>query len=289
MTFRWGLFRRHLLTTRHMGGKASQVKCLVREAKTVATTPSSYTYRCCFCESSFDKSKKCETHLVEVHWSDHYEEVKNAKLLVERCCFDGEGNPVVFNATGTSPYKMAMTPLLLLAPVSGEEEGRQSFSPRQMTYEEHVQAEEEEDDSSSSDDTDIDADSPAAAASNDEDEEVGDHALAKIADFFIPPFRGGEAADLPAAAGDCWKGCVLANAASAKSFPEATLFGQMLDREAGAEGARAPTMPVFLNTHEPFCMVAVGVQGGGKSHTLASVLEGCLIPHPEGDISRLTE
>jgi len=26
--------------------------------------------------------------------------------------------------------------------------------------------------------------------------------------------------------------------------------------------------PVFLNTHEPFCLVTVGVQGGGKSHTV---------------------
>jgi hypothetical protein len=35
---------------------------------------------------------------------------------------------------------------------------------------------------------------------------------------------------------------------------------------------------LFLNTHEPFCLVAVGVQGGGKSHTLACALEACLVP-----------
>ena len=36
---------------------------------------------------------------------------------------------------------------------------------------------------------------------------------------------------------------------------------------------------IYLNTHEPFCMVTVGVQGAGKSHTTAAVLEGCLIQH----------
>ena len=44
---------------------------------------------------------------------------------------------------------------------------------------------------------------------------------------------------------------------------------------------------VFLNTHEPFCLAAVGVQGAGKSHTLACVLEACLIPFPEADVVRL--
>ena len=35
---------------------------------------------------------------------------------------------------------------------------------------------------------------------------------------------------------------------------------------------------IFLNTHDPFCLATVGVQGAGKSHTLASVLESCLLP-----------
>ncbi|KAJ1485872.1 hypothetical protein T484DRAFT_1791820, partial [Baffinella frigidus] len=33
----------------------------------------------------------------------------------------------------------------------------------------------------------------------------------------------------------------------------------------------------FLNTNEPFCFAAVGVQGAGKSHTLACVLEGAAL------------
>lgn len=45
---------------------------------------------------------------------------------------------------------------------------------------------------------------------------------------------------------------------------------------------------VYLNTHEPFCFVTVGVQGGGKSHTLGCVLESCLVPVPEEGICKLS-
>ena len=44
---------------------------------------------------------------------------------------------------------------------------------------------------------------------------------------------------------------------------------------------------IFLNTHEPFCFVAVGVQGGGKSHTMGCVLEACLVPYCEANIVQL--
>ncbi len=46
---------------------------------------------------------------------------------------------------------------------------------------------------------------------------------------------------------------------------------------------------MYLNTHEPFCLAAVGVQGGGKSHTMACVLEACLVPFPEAGIVRLRQ
>ena len=36
---------------------------------------------------------------------------------------------------------------------------------------------------------------------------------------------------------------------------------------AGQEAGEEARRHVFLNTHEPFCLAAVGVQGGGKSHT----------------------
>jgi hypothetical protein len=56
--------------------------------------------------------------------------------------------------------------------------------------------------------------------------------------------------------------------------------------EEGVQGSEAggaapePSQPqaLFLNVHEPFCMVTLGVQGAGKSHTLACVLEACLLP-----------
>jgi hypothetical protein len=35
-----------------------------------------------------------------------------------------------------------------------------------------------------------------------------------------------------------------------------------------------------LNINDPFCLIAVGVQGGGKSHTVSVVLENCLLPCP---------
>ncbi|KAI9004533.1 hypothetical protein DFJ74DRAFT_743292, partial [Hyaloraphidium curvatum] len=35
-----------------------------------------------------------------------------------------------------------------------------------------------------------------------------------------------------------------------------------------------------MNTHAPFCLVAVGVQGAGKSHTLSCVIENCLLDSP---------
>ena len=55
----------------------------------------------------------------------------------------------------------------------------------------------------------------------------------------------------------------------------------MLAPAVGLDG-EPDALPVTLNTHEPFVMVALGVQGGGKSHTLATVLESCLLPLAHG-------
>ena len=35
---------------------------------------------------------------------------------------------------------------------------------------------------------------------------------------------------------------------------------------------------IYLNVHSPFCAVITGVQGSGKSHTMAVMLENCLLP-----------
>jgi hypothetical protein len=81
-------------------------------------------------------------------------------------------------------------------------------------------------------------------------------------------------------------GCGVADLAHSAHFKEAALLGRLtgcVDRDADASGESQ----VYLNTHEPFCIAAVGVQGAGKSHTLACVLEACLIPFPEQGIIRL--
>jgi hypothetical protein len=37
---------------------------------------------------------------------------------------------------------------------------------------------------------------------------------------------------------------------------------------------------VYLNTHEPICMAVMGVQGAGKSHSVATIVENCLLTVP---------
>jgi len=41
-----------------------------------------------------------------------------------------------------------------------------------------------------------------------------------------------------------------------------------------------PSRNVYLNTSEPFCAIAVGVQGSGKSHTVSSIVEACMLNAP---------
>ena len=62
----------------------------------------------------------------------------------------------------------------------------------------------------------------------------------------------------------------LGDASTVSSFEESALLGCLSSEEQ--QGGH-----VFLNTHEPFCLATVGVQGAGKSHTLACILESCLL------------
>jgi hypothetical protein len=72
-------------------------------------------------------------------------------------------------------------------------------------------------------------------------------------------------------------GCTLATrAGGAGALLEASLLGVTVAAAEGAEGGAGE--PVFLNVHEPFCAVMLGVQGAGKSHTLACLLEACMLP-----------
>ena len=52
------------------------------------------------------------------------------------------------------------------------------------------------------------------------------------------------------------------------------LFGTLLN------GKSPDDIPVALNLEEPFCLVATGVQGSGKSHTIGTIVESCLMQMP---------
>jgi len=56
---------------------------------------------------------------------------------------------------------------------------------------------------------------------------------------------------------------------------ETSLLGQLICSSAETI---VDDSSVYLNVGEPFCMIVVGVQGGGKSHTVNVVLENCMIP-----------
>lgn len=67
------------------------------------------------------------------------------------------------------------------------------------------------------------------------------------------------------------KRTALVNGIAAKQLEEVALIGQLAVDSVGGDA-------VYLNTHQPFCFVTVGVQGAGKSHSLSCVLENCLLP-----------
>jgi hypothetical protein len=93
-----------------------------------------------------------------------------------------------------------------------------------------------------------------------------------------------------ATAGAEGAGVALASRSEAASaFSEYALLGRLdaayIDddddddgRFCGDGGECDGENEVYLNTHEPFCMRTVGVQGAGKSHSMAVVLESCLLP-----------
>lgn len=56
------------------------------------------------------------------------------------------------------------------------------------------------------------------------------------------------------------------------AFAESALLGHLRGGDGGCE--------VHLNTHEPFCLVAVGVQGGGKSHSWPACSRRAFCPSP---------
>jgi hypothetical protein len=69
--------------------------------------------------------------------------------------------------------------------------------------------------------------------------------------------------------------------ASLAPLPLAKLFGEIARPRyewSALLGHSSNESPVFINTREPFCVIALGVQGSGKSHTAAAIAESCLLP-----------
>lgn len=80
-------------------------------------------------------------------------------------------------------------------------------------------------------------------------------------------------------------GIALVDGSSAANLYECALLGTISMEDSS--GSDRDDQEVYLNTHEPFCFATVGVQGAGKSHTLACILESCMIPVPEDNVIRL--
>ena len=99
--------------------------------------------------------------------------------------------------------------------------------------------------------------------------------------YFFSPSAGGASGGGGGGGADLSR-CVLVDRPGSLQLKECALLG-VLSPQPTPAAAPAPELPppppsvVFLNTHQPFCLVTVGVQGGGKSHTLACVLESVLL------------
>jgi hypothetical protein len=63
--------------------------------------------------------------------------------------------------------------------------------------------------------------------------------------------------------------CTLVGEGCKETTPEYGLLGRM---QLAGHSPKA-----YLNTHDPFCFVTLGVQGSGKSHSLSVILESCVL------------
>jgi len=72
----------------------------------------------------------------------------------------------------------------------------------------------------------------------------------------------------------------LGDSIAADDFEEMAFIGYSVAEQPGIETGQMHR-DVYLNTNIPFCMVAVGVQGTGKSHSLGCFLESCLLSNQD--------
>ncbi|KAJ3167419.1 hypothetical protein HDU88_002341 [Geranomyces variabilis] len=61
--------------------------------------------------------------------------------------------------------------------------------------------------------------------------------------------------------------------------PQYGYIGKIVKAD-GERGGKTVSSEVYLNTHDPFCLVTLGVQGAGKSHTVATLIESCMLHCP---------
>jgi hypothetical protein len=70
----------------------------------------------------------------------------------------------------------------------------------------------------------------------------------------------------------------LFGASLRENYPWSALLGQTSSTATTAGTPAAGGELIFFNTQEPSCVLALGVQGSGKSHTTAVLAEACLLP-----------
>ena len=69
---------------------------------------------------------------------------------------------------------------------------------------------------------------------------------------------------------------------------EGALLGHFIPSQLKVQGIKESNdNEIFINTHQPFFLLATGIQGTGKSHFLSCIIENCLIPFPFGKIITL--
>lgn len=69
----------------------------------------------------------------------------------------------------------------------------------------------------------------------------------------------------------------LGNRQASDAMEEMAFLGHTMSGENDDSATLSEVEEVYLNTHIPFCLAAIGVQGAGKSHTLGCILESCLL------------
>ena len=99
-------------------------------------------------------------------------------------------------------------------------------------------------------------------------------AAATLRDYLLGDSQATDGGDLDE------RGRPLLDESAVRAHSAYGLFGQLVSPVAAASSSSSARAPVYLGVSDPFCMVAVGVQGAGKSHSLNVILENCLVHCP---------